>query len=66
MIDLDATRENFTKTGRKFQAYAYAKGFNPAHWNQKMLGRVRFTAPELEAMREDGLLVEMEEAHENA
>lgn len=63
MIDLEATRSNFEKTGRKYQTYAVSKGFNPSHWNQKVLGRVKFTEEELSAMREDGLLVEMEVDH---
>jgi len=56
-IDLEATKQKFKESGRKYQTYAVAKGFNPAHWMQKMNGNVKFTEAELDAMRTDGLLV---------
>jgi len=65
LIDIAATRIKFQESGRKIQTYASAKGFNPAHWQQKFAGHVRFNQAELDAMREDGLLVEDQSGQHN-
>lgn len=65
-INIEATKEKFRESGRKFQAYATAKGYNPSHWQQKMAGNVHFTEAELDTMRKDGLLVEYDEIKKSA
>ena len=61
MIDAQATREKLRDSGRTITGWARARNFDPSKMPPKFYGRVNFTGEEVEALRTDGLLVEMEE-----
>lgn len=61
MIDIPGTKQRFKDTGRSCNQWARTKGIDPIQFQSRLSGRARFTEKMIEALREDGLLVETEE-----
>lgn len=60
MINNLATRQRFKESGRKIATWAKSRGLDQIRMHQVIAGRCKINTEELEALREDGLLVETE------
>lgn len=64
-VDLTKTRQRFAQRGMKFTSWARAKGFPETRFRELMRRRIKdFREEELEALRQDGLLVLCEQGKE--
>ena len=62
MIDVNRTRERFADTGRNISLWARVKGLDPERMRAVLRGAVAIRGDEEAALREDGLMVEADEA----
>jgi hypothetical protein len=64
MVDLAATRARFKATGRTYPGWARAHGIDPASFPTRIHGNARLKPADIEALRADGLLVEVEDVEQ--
>ena len=59
VIDLKATKQKIKEKGWSNMSWARLHGFNELKMLTKMQGKVRFAPEEIEAMKADGVYVEL-------
>ena len=64
MIDVNATKQKLKESGRTIPGWARSRGLDPLRMATVFFGKTRMKPEEVEALREDDLLVEVEEVME--
>ncbi len=66
MVDVKATRQKLKESGRTIPGWARSKGMDPLRMATVFFGKTRIKPEEIEALREDDLLVEVDDIDEAA